>query len=176
MPRPVGSKSKSTPKYCHHRSSGRAYVTLNGKPLYLGPYNSPESREKFDRVVGDFLKSGRVTPHEQATAAAKVPIGGTVSMIVLAFWKHAQARYVHRDGTPTGEAENYRLAIRELRRMYGDTPAAAFGPKKLKALRSHVLRDREETDNRGESPQGGMVSHVRQPAGEARAGNIPLGR
>jgi hypothetical protein len=32
MPRLKGSRSKSTPAYCLHKSSGRAYVTLEGKP------------------------------------------------------------------------------------------------------------------------------------------------
>ena len=41
MPRPVGSIT--TPKYCKHKPSGRAYVNLNGRMFYLGAYGSPES-------------------------------------------------------------------------------------------------------------------------------------
>ena len=32
MPRPKSAK----PTYCHHKASDRAYVTIDGKPVYLG--------------------------------------------------------------------------------------------------------------------------------------------
>ena len=41
--------------------------------------------------------------------------------------------------SPTGEAENFRFALRPLRRLYGATAAAEFGPKSLKALRAAML-------------------------------------
>src|SRR5262249_22204198 len=44
----------------------------------------------------------------------------------------------HPDGTPTGEFQNYIETFRPLRRLYGSTPAADFGPKCLKAVR-HVM-------------------------------------
>ncbi|MHC5056868.1 MAG: hypothetical protein ACYTKD_19460, partial [Planctomycetota bacterium] len=34
-----------TPKYRLHRKSGRAFVELNGRRIYLGPYESPETRQ-----------------------------------------------------------------------------------------------------------------------------------
>ena len=60
-------------------------------------------------------------------------------MISLAFWKHAQTFYVGADGKPTGEAVNFKSALRPLRRLYGAIPAADFGPKKLKSLRTAML-------------------------------------
>jgi len=50
---------------------------------------------------------------------------------------HAQTWYVSPDGNPTGEQINYRDAVRPLKRLYGRTVIADFGPLKLKAL--HVL-------------------------------------
>lgn len=131
-----------TPKYCLHRRSGRGYVTLNGKQITLpGAHNSDESRAAFDRAVADYLNNGRTVPVEPIAA------GPTVAMIVLAFWKHAQAYYVDSNGKPTGEAENYKLALRPLRRLYGAEPAADFGPKKLKALRTSMLQPMTSTDS-----------------------------
>jgi len=40
MPRLV----KKTPSYRLHSSDGRAVVTIDGRDIYLGKYNSPESR------------------------------------------------------------------------------------------------------------------------------------
>ena len=70
--------------------------------------------------------------------------------IALAFWNFAQTHYRRPDGTPTGEAENFRLAIRALRKMYGSVPATAtkdgFGPKRLELLRASLLAEREQKD------------------------------
>jgi integrase len=141
MPRPAGSKS--TPSYCHHKASDRGYATIDGKPVYFGPYDAPESRAKYHRLISEYLANGSKAPEPAKVAG---PANASVTMVLLAFWKEAKARYVHPDGTPTGEADNYRLAIRALRLMYGDTPAADFGPKRLKLFRAHVLKDREEPD------------------------------
>ena len=51
MPRPT----KSVPSYLHHKASGQAYCVIrradgSREQIYLGPYNSPESREEYARV------------------------------------------------------------------------------------------------------------------------------
>ncbi len=47
MPRPASLK----PSYCLDRSSGRAFVTLNGKRVYLGAHGTQASRDAYDRVI-----------------------------------------------------------------------------------------------------------------------------
>ena len=37
-------KTKTPPAYCHAKDTGRAFVTLNGKRIYLGDYGTDESR------------------------------------------------------------------------------------------------------------------------------------
>ena len=44
------------------------------------------------------------------------------------------------DGTPTSEVDNLRQALRPLRKLYEETPAADFGPKSLKAVRGEMIR------------------------------------
>jgi hypothetical protein len=58
MPRP----KKSILSYLHHKPTNQAYVCLpdgNGgrKPVYLGLYNSPESRAEYARIVQEFSVS-----------------------------------------------------------------------------------------------------------------------
>jgi hypothetical protein len=48
--------------------------------------------------------------------------------------------YRHPDGTPTGEAAVIKCALRPLRRLFGTTPAAEFGAKRLKLLREEMIR------------------------------------
>jgi integrase len=142
MPRPTSD----TPGYCLHRQSGRAYVTLDGHQRLLpGPHGSEESRGAYDRLIAEWLNAGRTLVGTPST-------GPTVTMVALAFWKHAQAHYRHADGTHTSEVGNFREIIRPLRRLYGDTPAGDFGPKKLKALRSHLIADREGIDPKTGKP------------------------
>ena len=47
------------PKYCSHKSSGRAFVRLAGKMHYLGKYGSKASRREYDRLIAEFLANGR---------------------------------------------------------------------------------------------------------------------
>jgi len=48
-------KPKSIPKYGLHKKSGHARVLIDGKHVYLGPYGSPESREKYARLIAEHL-------------------------------------------------------------------------------------------------------------------------
>ena len=47
---------KQQPKYALHKATGQARVRINGKSIYLGPYDSEESRRRYDEIVADFMK------------------------------------------------------------------------------------------------------------------------
>ena len=51
MPRPRTLKHT----YCVHKSSGRAFVKLGGKFVYLGKYGSQESKDLYDRLIGEWI-------------------------------------------------------------------------------------------------------------------------
>jgi hypothetical protein len=40
-----------TRSYRHHTPSNQAVVTLDGRDIYLGRYNSDESRAEYDRFI-----------------------------------------------------------------------------------------------------------------------------
>ena len=66
---------KSVPAYLLHRPSGQAVVkftTADGSRhmLYLGAFNSPESREEYERVLASLRKGGAPRGHETARARA----------------------------------------------------------------------------------------------------------
>lgn len=120
--------SKTLPRYCRHRASGQAVVTLNGRDIYLGRYGSRVSRLEYDHLIAEWLAHGRRLPGQEV----QEPL--SVSELVLAYWKHAQ-RYYMKDGKPTGEVGAYRVVLRDLQRLYGRTPAGELGPSLLRALR-----------------------------------------
>jgi hypothetical protein len=41
-------------------------VTLNGRDIYLGKWNTRASRAEYDRLMGEWLASGRCLPHGDA--------------------------------------------------------------------------------------------------------------
>jgi integrase len=59
--------------------------------------------------------------------------------MLVAFWQHVERHYRHPDGTPTGEPDNFRYALRPLREMYGHSPATQFGPLGLKVIRQRFI-------------------------------------
>jgi hypothetical protein len=48
------------PKYRKHRASGQAIVTLSGTDYYLDPYGTKASKIEFDRLIAEWLSSGRM--------------------------------------------------------------------------------------------------------------------
>ena len=123
----------SNPSYRRHRPSGQAVGTVDGRDVYLGPHGTKASRAEYDRIIGEWLANGRRSP----TAPS---IDLTVAEVAARFWTHAQAYYVRPDGTQTGEAEMFRLAMRPLVRLYGRHPARDFGPLSLEAVRIEMVR------------------------------------
>ncbi len=47
------------PSYHHHRPSGQAVVTLDGRDFYLGKWNTKASRTEYERLIGEWLANGR---------------------------------------------------------------------------------------------------------------------
>ena len=136
MPRP------RVPKLCLHKGTGQARVLLKGRHVYLGKHGTPEADEKYRRIVAEFLRTDAV-PAEvapRAAAPATPAAGRTIDEIILAYWKWAEGHYV-KDGEPTSEIGVLKVTLRTLRRLYGSTPANAFGPLKLKAYRDQLVRD-----------------------------------
>jgi hypothetical protein len=126
---------RKIPSYRLHKARNRAVVTLDGRNHYLGPFGSPESREEYDRLIGEWLASGR---HAPPAPRDKSDLGLTVDELILRYWDFATGYYV-RDGQPARELDNIRDALRHLRKGYGPTPAAEFGPIALKAVRHGMV-------------------------------------
>ncbi len=123
-------RSKSAiPKYRKHRSSGQAIVTLSGKDLYLGRHGSKASRAEYDRLVAEWISSGRSLP---PTDRAKAEL--TMNGLMLGYLRYAK-RYYRKHGRPTSEVCAIKIVLRDVQHLYARTKAADFGPKSLKAVR-----------------------------------------
>jgi integrase len=117
------------PSYRLHRASGQAVVTLAGADHYLGKFGSTESRERYDRLIAEWLANGRML-----TPGADI----TVAEVMVRYLRFAAGYYV-KDGRPTSELGLIRYALKPLKDLYGSTPARDFGPLALKAVRQTYI-------------------------------------
>ncbi len=131
------SRRSTIPSYRLHKQSGQAVVTLTDwvtrrrRDVLLGVHGSPASRGEYARVLAEWEGAARRLPAAEAEAPADL----TVSEVALAFLNHADVHY----SAEGREAEQFRLAIRPLRELYGHSPAARFGPKALKTVREAMV-------------------------------------
>lgn len=130
----VVPRHRIPPKYRHYKPKNLALVVLDGKQYYLGRYNSPESWDEYHRLVKEHMSNPSVPPPAGGTGG-----GPTISEVIVAFWGHAEGHYRAPDGSPTGELENLRAAVKPLRRLYGTTPARDFGAVALRAVRQEMI-------------------------------------
>jgi integrase len=118
------------PRLRHHKASGRAVVTLNGKDHYLGLWRSAESKAAYERLIGEWLTAGRTDP---------VPAGRTVAELAAAYLRFARGHYV-KNGRCTATIYRIQVAVKELRSIYGRTPVAEFRPASLRAIQQKLAK------------------------------------
>ena len=94
MPRP----KSAVPSYLHHKPSGQAFmrVTLPGgtrKAVYLGKYNSPESKAEYARRVQAVGRNTATAPVAEVTGPSVADL--TVAELLVGFLEHADRHYRH---------------------------------------------------------------------------------
>jgi integrase len=132
------SRTVKVPSYRLHKQSGQAIVTLTDglgrrRDVLLGRHGTPESRTEYARVIAEW----EANSHRLPASKAKAP-DLSVNELALAYWEFAETYYGfdRRRGT----SFNVRDALRILKQLYGDTPAAEFGPLALKACRGEMVK------------------------------------
>jgi len=126
------------PSYRLHKPSGQARVIVAGQHLYLGKYGSPESREKYARLIAEMSVDEAHPVAAKPNCSSQPEI--SINEMLLAYWQFAETYYC-KDGEPTKELECMKEAIWPLRQLYGSTKAVDFGPQALKAVRQHMIAE-----------------------------------
>ena len=134
FPASPAGKKQFLPKYSRQRrrdSADLAYVRLDKKRFYLGVYGSPESRQRYQRLITEFAEHGTINGPE---------VRDTITVAEVADQYMFFARqYYQRDGQVTAEPANIALALRWLIGLYGKAPARKFGPRALRAVRDQLV-------------------------------------
>ncbi len=123
----------AVPRYCRHKASGQAVVTIHGRDHYLGPYGSKSSRMLYDRLIAEYLAAGRrpVQPESE-------PDEITLLEVLAAYWTHAEG-YYRKDGKPTSELDSMRNVMRDVKAEFAQLPVSQFGPNALKRVRQRWI-------------------------------------
>lgn len=131
----MGNSTLRIPSYRRHKPSGQAVVTISGRDVYLGFWNSAASRAEYNRIIAEWTAQGGTLPLNPTSDF-------TITELLAAFEQYAKGYYRGPDGAPTTEAANFRPVMRRLKKLYGRTAAASFGPLGLKAVRQSMIGER----------------------------------
>src|SRR5262249_52280468 len=119
----------------YYTSAGQRQSTL-----LPGRFGSEESREAFRRLLTRLDRFGGVAPALEDLKRPAFPNLSIGDLILKYMDEHVFGYYVDPDTKePTGEATNFRCAMRPLNRIFGDLPALEFGPQCLVAVRQAMI-------------------------------------
>ncbi len=130
-------RKNSPPKYRLHKARNCGVVTIDGKNHYLGRYGSPESHEKYSRLIAEW------SHRSVACEARRLPLPPepkefTINELILRYLDHAEG-YYRKHGKPSDEFVNIRCSLRPVKQLYGRTVAAEFNPRSLKVVRDAMI-------------------------------------
>lgn len=129
-------RTNRPPTYRLHKARNVAVVTIDGRNHYLGSYGSPESREKYARLIAEWERFAKRPPAPIRDSTGHPDL--LVGELILAYFGHVQNYYV-KHGRPTSEQDNIRQALRFVRQLYSTTLACEFGPRALKNVRQAMI-------------------------------------
>ena len=118
------------PSYRLHKSTGQAIVVIKRKFYYLGKFGTEESRQKYERIIGEYLANGRTAP----SPAVRRSNGVTIRQLLAMYLEHCRTYYA-RAGEPTQEYHSHRYLAEKVNPLVGDIAAADFTPSGLESLR-----------------------------------------
>lgn len=122
---------QTVPTYRLHRASGLACCYVNRERKYLGKFGSPESKRRFAEIVSEATAAGS---HPLVSHPASKAAPATVNELLLRFASDELPRYAD------AEQHCFKGVIRILHQLFGETPAANFGPLSLRAVRESMIR------------------------------------
>lgn len=129
MPR----KTPKIPPYSLHKATGQAYALVKGVRVYLGAYETSESRARYAKLVAGLDEAPRKPVDDS------LPL--TVNELLAAFLEDAESRFRKPDGSFAGAMHNYKAVMKRLKEAYGNTAAADFKALRLIAFRESMIRD-----------------------------------
>jgi integrase len=125
------------PKLCHHKSTGRGYVTdprTKKEEYFRAPHGTVECAAEYQAWVARFAAGQGLV----LSLSPPAHEGVTVASLVGDYLAFA-AGYYRKHGRRTSEVLTLRQALAPLGDLFATRPVAAIGPADLKAVRQAML-------------------------------------
>ena len=147
------------PAYRLHKTTKQAVVSFFGKQVFLGPYGSQKSLERYQKLLTDWdlqrhrraTTPGAIDAEEAAPSPVIVSLTAaklrerhkagaplTITELIFVYRRHTH-EYYRKNGQVTREAGVIDDALRILRRHHGRALANQFGPVALDELREKMI-------------------------------------
>jgi len=151
-------KSGEEPQMRFHSHSGQARVRVDGKVIYLGPWDSPEAKANYHRLLvewhGRVLDQAAPPPPPSSPRARPVdepapPAGLTLAELCLLWTAACEKKFSRKDGTTTSSIHGANTVVRALERD-GAMPASSFRARALVNVQERLVAEGRprETVNR----------------------------
>lgn len=109
--------SPTIPPLCrqrHKHRADRAFVVIDGKRVYLGRWDDPDTQLEYKRLIAEWLTHGQSAPSLNKSDDLRIV------ELCNAFWQHINKPNTYR------EPQNYTPALKTLRQLYGHTRVHDF--------------------------------------------------
>jgi integrase len=117
------------PKNCRDRS--QAFSWYNGKRIYHGAWGSPEAEKNYKRFIAALLEN----PSMPLRMGGDSGGGVLVSELAAGYFDHIENSRMDKT-----TVNLFKQAIGYLAEVYGELAVNEFSPKKLKAVRSQMVK------------------------------------
>jgi len=136
----AGLKKGSLPSYRLHRARNCAVVTIDGHDHYLGPYDTPSSKQKYAGLIRAWQQRQEGSVASQAEPLQPSSDRPTVDELILVFLRHVKDYYRpnHGENKEAGCVDDALKVVNEC--GYGREPADAFRPRDLKQVRDAMIQ------------------------------------
>src|SRR4051794_34711384 len=89
----MGSTANHVPKYRHFKPKNLGFVRIDGRDYYLGKFGSPESYEKYHRILAERYARGPIgQPRSQGARPQSEVL--TIAELILGYYRHCERYYV----------------------------------------------------------------------------------
>jgi integrase len=126
------------PKLDRHVGSGQARVRIAGKTYYCGKYGSPESEEKYRRLISEYVSTGK--PPVRQTEVESLTINEAIAKFRR---EHVEVAY-RKNGEITSEVSLFQSALMIVSDLFGSESVDDFTPKCLRTCRDVMIRTPEK--------------------------------
>jgi len=121
----MAAPAQHVPKYRHYKPKNLGVVRIDGRDHYLGKFGSPESYEKYHRLLAERYARGPaiadVNPEGKPGADSL-----TITELCVGYYRHCERYYV-KNGQATNQVRMIRLSLKVLRLVVAILRDVLFG-------------------------------------------------